>query len=145
MTVLNEKSRLIVSAAGIFISYSVFGVLQEKVTRGRYGSELNEDGTQGERFTFTLALVGVQCLFNMMFAKGKYFFCFFTTSSLTMLRFQLFLSLDRSQKTQHMQVTTQAVHWLTCWRWWAATWPCNGWHIQHRWSQKQLSRFQWWF
>lgn len=74
MTVLNEKSRLIVSAAGIFISYSVFGVLQEKVTRGRYGSEVNEDGTNGERFTFTLALVGVQCLFNMMFAKGNKFF-----------------------------------------------------------------------
>lgn len=110
MTVLNDKSRLIVSAAGIFISYSVFGVLQEKVTRGRYGSELNEDGTKGERFTFTLALVGVQCLFNMMFAKGNKFVCFFTTSSLTMLLFQLFLSLDRSQKTQHMQVTMRAAH-----------------------------------
>jgi solute carrier family 35 (UDP-galactose transporter), member B1 len=71
MTVLDDKTRMLISAAGIFVSYSIFGVLQEKVTRGRYGDEVNEDGTTGERFTFTLALVGVQCLFNWMFAKGK--------------------------------------------------------------------------
>ena len=71
MSVVNDKTRLIISAAGIFFSYSVFGVLQEKVTRGRYGDELNEDGTTGERFTFTLALVGVQCFCNWLFAKGK--------------------------------------------------------------------------
>ncbi|CRK97155.1 CLUMA_CG010552, isoform A [Clunio marinus] len=70
MIIINEKSRLIISAAGIFISYSIFGVLQEKVTRGRYGDELNEDGTTGERFTFTLALVGVQCFFNWLFARA---------------------------------------------------------------------------
>lgn len=72
MTALNDKTRMIVSAAGIFVSYSIFGVLQEKITRGRYGDEENDDGTTGERFTFTLALVGVQCLFNYLFAKGKY-------------------------------------------------------------------------
>lgn len=72
MAVLNDKSRLIVSAVGIFVSYSIFGVLQEKITRGRYGDEVNDDGTTGERFTFTLALVGVQCFFNYLFAKGKY-------------------------------------------------------------------------
>lgn len=85
MTVLNDKSRMIVSAAGIFFSYTIFGFLQEKVTRGRYGDEENEDGTTGERFTFTLALVGVQCLFNWMFAKGKHIFVVSsTTSSLTL-------------------------------------------------------------
>lgn len=72
MTALNDKTRMIVSAAGIFVSYSIFGVLQEKITRGRYGDEVNDDGTTGERFTFTLALVGVQCFFNYLFAKGKY-------------------------------------------------------------------------
>lgn len=72
MPALDEKSRLIVSAAGIFVSYSIFGVLQEKITRGRYGDEINEDGTVGVRYTYTLALVGVQCLCNWLFAKGKY-------------------------------------------------------------------------
>lgn len=72
MVVLNDKTRLIVSSAGIFVSYFIFGMLQEKITRGRYGDEENEDGTTGERFTFTLALVGVQCLFNWLFAKGKF-------------------------------------------------------------------------
>lgn len=71
MAVLNDKSRLIISASGIFVSYFIFGMLQEKITRGRYGTEENDDGTVGERFTFTLALVGVQCLFNWMFVKGK--------------------------------------------------------------------------
>lgn len=69
---LNDKSRMVLSATGIFVSYSIFGVLQEKITRGRYGEELNDDGTFGQRFTFTLALVGVQCLFNWLFAKGKH-------------------------------------------------------------------------
>lgn len=32
-------------------------------TKGRYGNE-------GERFTYTLALVFVQCLVNMAFAQG---------------------------------------------------------------------------
>lgn len=72
MVVLNDKTRLIVSSAGIFVSYFIFGMLQEKITRGRYGDEKNEDGTVGVRFTFTLALVGVQCLFNWLFAKGKF-------------------------------------------------------------------------
>lgn len=71
MSLVNDRSRMLISAAGIFVSYSVFGVLQEKITRGRYGDELNEDGTIGEQYTFTLALVGVQCLFNWLFAKGK--------------------------------------------------------------------------
>ena len=44
--------------------------MQEKITRGRYGDALNEDGTRGEKFNFSLALVAVQCIFNYMFAKG---------------------------------------------------------------------------
>lgn len=89
MAPLNEKTRMIVSAAGIFVSYSIFGVLQEKITRGRYGDELNEDGTTGERYTYTLALVGVQCLCNWLFAKGKCSIFNDTSSrnSITMLQF----------------------------------------------------------
>lgn len=71
MSVINDKTRLLISAAGIFICYFYFGIMQEKITRGRYGKEMNEDGKIGERFTFTLALVAVQCIFNWLFAKGK--------------------------------------------------------------------------
>jgi len=71
MAVINEKSQLLISATGIFVCYFYFGIMQEKITRGRYGELLNEDGTKGEQFTFTLALVGVQCFANWIFAKGE--------------------------------------------------------------------------
>uniref|UniRef100_A0A1B0CH13 Putative udp-galactose transporter related protein n=1 Tax=Lutzomyia longipalpis TaxID=7200 RepID=A0A1B0CH13_LUTLO len=64
------KTRFLIYALGIFFCYFVFGILQEKITRGRYGDEVNEDGSRGERFTFALALVGVQCVVNWAFAKG---------------------------------------------------------------------------
>jgi solute carrier family 35 (UDP-galactose transporter), member B1 len=71
MSLINDKYKLIVSSVGIFVSYFFFGIFQEKITRGRYGDSVNEDGSIGERFTFTLALVAVQCIFNWIFAKGK--------------------------------------------------------------------------
>lgn len=73
MSSAKDKQKLLISAVGIFVCYFYFGILQEKITRGRYGTDENEDGTVGERFTFTLALVGVQCIFNYIFAKGKNF------------------------------------------------------------------------
>jgi UDP-galactose transporter B1 len=92
---MNDKTRLIVAAGGIFVCYFYFGILQEKITRGRYGEELNEDGTKGERFTFTLALVGIQCMFNWVFARAILFvkpqaedkthYGFYASSALTYL------------------------------------------------------------
>lgn len=67
----DNTTKLLICSGGIFLCYFVFGILQEKITRGRYGDDVNEDGTTGERFTFTLALVGVQCACNWIFAKGK--------------------------------------------------------------------------
>lgn len=64
-----DTRKFLICATGIFVCYFVFGILQEKITRGRYGDELNEDGTTGERFTYSLALVGVQCAVNWLFAK----------------------------------------------------------------------------
>jgi UDP-galactose transporter B1 len=72
MSGLKDKTSLLISAAGIFVCYFYFGIMQEKITRGRYGVDENEDGTVGERFTFTLALVAVQCVFNWLFAKGEH-------------------------------------------------------------------------
>lgn len=68
---MDSNTKFTVCALGIFLSYFYFGILQEKITRSRYGDELNEDGTRGEVYTFTLALVFVQCLVNWLFAKGK--------------------------------------------------------------------------
>lgn len=65
---MHDQGKFIIAALGIFFSYFYFGILQEKITRGRYG-ERNEDGSY-EKFTFTLTLVGVQCLWNWIFAKG---------------------------------------------------------------------------
>ena len=71
MSNLKEKQNMLISAVGIFVCYFYFGIMQEKITRGRYGTDENEDGTVGERFTYTLALVAVQCMFNYLFVKGK--------------------------------------------------------------------------
>lgn len=65
---MHDQGKFIISALGIFFLYFYFGILQEKITKGRYG-ERNDDGSY-EKFTFTLTLVGVQCLWNWIFAKG---------------------------------------------------------------------------
>lgn len=71
---LPERSRFFVYALGIFFCYFLYGIVQEKITRGRYGQNKNDDGTIGERFTYALALVWIQCLSNFIFAKGLLMF-----------------------------------------------------------------------
>lgn len=66
-----EQSRFAIYALGIFFAYFLYGIVQEKLTRGRYGDQVQPDGNVGERFTYTLALVWVQCLCNYLFAKGE--------------------------------------------------------------------------
>jgi UDP-galactose transporter B1 len=46
---------------GIFTSYFVYGLLQEKITRRTFG---------GERFHFFMFLVGFQCIVNAVIAKA---------------------------------------------------------------------------
>lgn len=70
-----HKTKFIVCAVGIFCSYFYFGILQEKITRSRYGDTINEDGVKGEKYTYVLALVFVQCFCNWSFAKGIYNIC----------------------------------------------------------------------
>lgn len=67
--IMPERVKFLTYAVGIFLCYFYFGIIQEKITRGRYGDEVTEDGV-GERFTFALALVWVQCFCNWIFAKG---------------------------------------------------------------------------
>lgn len=70
---MEHNKKFIIYAVGIFVSYFYFGVLQEKVTRGKYLEEtINENGTKSvvnEKFTFALTLVFVQCLINYVVAK----------------------------------------------------------------------------
>lgn len=67
------KNRFLLYAGGIFISYFYFGILQEKITRGKYTYEvINEDGTktiESEKYTYSVTLVLVQCIINFIVAK----------------------------------------------------------------------------
>lgn len=64
MVATNKHLKLFICAAGIFVFYFYFGILQEKITRGQYG-----DAENHEKFTYMFALVFVQCLVNYVFAK----------------------------------------------------------------------------
>ncbi|XP_023236209.1 solute carrier family 35 member B1-like [Centruroides sculpturatus] len=57
-----SSQKLLFYAGGIFVCYFYFGILQEKITRSKYGEE-------DEKFTFTLTLVCFQCIINAIFAK----------------------------------------------------------------------------
>jgi len=58
-----SRLRFLFCASGIFICFFFFGILQERITRGKYG-----EGSSEERFTYTLALVFVQCVVNYLYA-----------------------------------------------------------------------------
>lgn len=53
---------LIVCFLGIFGCYFVYGLLQETITKAKYGEK-------GEKFHYTLSLVFVQCIINAFFAR----------------------------------------------------------------------------
>lgn len=59
---MDRRAKFTVCAAGIFVCYFFYGILQEKITRGTYGA-------QGEKFTHSLSLVFVQCVVNYAFAR----------------------------------------------------------------------------
>lgn len=69
-----HRNNFFLYAGGIFASYFYFGILQEKITRGKYSHEvINEDGVKAfeiEQFSFALTLVFVQCIINYIVAKG---------------------------------------------------------------------------
>uniref|UniRef100_A0A1I8F414 UAA transporter n=1 Tax=Macrostomum lignano TaxID=282301 RepID=A0A1I8F414_9PLAT len=53
--------KFLVFALGIFISYFVYGLLQEKITKTEYGLDK-------QTFTFTCSMVLIQCAINAAFA-----------------------------------------------------------------------------
>ncbi|CAH0703723.1 unnamed protein product [Spodoptera exigua] len=62
MTKTRSEFRFLVYAGAIFICYFMYGMLQEKITRGKYGEH-------NEKFTCTLSLVLIQCIVNYIFAQ----------------------------------------------------------------------------
>jgi len=59
----SSRWRFAACAIGIFGFYFLFGIFQEKITRGKYG-----EGENQERFTYTMALVFVMCAVNYVYA-----------------------------------------------------------------------------
>lgn len=59
---LHHKLKFLLYAGGIFFLYFYYGILQETITRTRYGEEK-------EKFTYSLALVFFQCIVNAFYAK----------------------------------------------------------------------------
>ncbi|XP_031549658.1 solute carrier family 35 member B1-like [Actinia tenebrosa] len=57
--------------SGIFVSYFVYGLIQEKITRVPYGE-------QKEKFVFALILVFMQCIINAIFAKAAIYLTYKT-------------------------------------------------------------------
>lgn len=65
MLEIHQKLKLIGFAIGIFVCYTLFGIIQEKIFRGHY-----EDGNVVERFSFPITFTAVQCIFNAIIARG---------------------------------------------------------------------------
>lgn len=74
MLSVRQKLKLLGFSVGIFVFYAVFGVLQERIFRGRYGNEVNENGDVGDVFEFPVAFVAVQCIVYASFSKGEALF-----------------------------------------------------------------------
>lgn len=73
----NGNVKLVITALGIFLSYFLVGILQEKIMRGDY---CDENG-KCERFDYAVTLICVQFIFSFTFIKGKlqivhFFLCF---------------------------------------------------------------------
>ncbi|XP_021349736.1 solute carrier family 35 member B1-like isoform X2 [Mizuhopecten yessoensis] len=58
------NTKLAVCAVGTFLSYFVYGLLQESITKGKYGER-----EKTEKFTYTTTLVFMQCIANALAAK----------------------------------------------------------------------------
>lgn len=59
----HSRKKFLICALGVFVSYFYYGILQESITKGKYGEK-------EEKFTYTMALVFVQCIINSIFAKA---------------------------------------------------------------------------
>jgi solute carrier family 35 (UDP-galactose transporter), member B1 len=58
-------------ALGVLTCYSAFGVMQEKIFRGRYGDEIQPDGKKGEVFMLPIIFESLQFALNALVARGE--------------------------------------------------------------------------
>lgn len=65
-----DNSRLLLYALGIFVCYFYYGVLQERITKGKY---YTAESTEPEAFNFSLSLVLTCCFVNYLFAKVHFY------------------------------------------------------------------------
>lgn len=70
MQLLNENRRLkfLAVSFGIFSCYATFGVLQERIFRGRYGHNEEDE----KQFVFPVTFVAIECSLHGAFAKCTY-------------------------------------------------------------------------
>ncbi|XP_078280648.1 solute carrier family 35 member B1 [Rhinoraja longicauda] len=61
-TIPSDRLRLIFCFLAVFVCYFYYGILQESITRSKYGE-------QEESFVYAKSLVFVQCVINAIFAK----------------------------------------------------------------------------
>lgn len=66
----SRRMKCVIATIGIFVSFFIFGWLQEEITRSQY---FNENGEK-EKFEFFYVLVGILCIWYALFAKGKEFY-----------------------------------------------------------------------
>lgn len=68
----NGRFKFIVVALGIFLSYFIVGILQEKIMRGCYGDDTSKKCEKGEKFTYAITIALVQNVFAFIIIRGEY-------------------------------------------------------------------------
>lgn len=65
----NGRVKFVITAVGVFSTYLIIGILQEKIMKTPYGA--NNDDTIGETFKYANTLVDVYLIFGLIFMKSK--------------------------------------------------------------------------
>lgn len=65
MLSINEQFKLVGLSLGIFASYSIMALYQEKIFKNDY---------EGEKFVYPTTFVALQCLVYFVTAKGELYF-----------------------------------------------------------------------
>lgn len=58
---IKEKLKLVFFAVGVFVAHTLMGIFQQKIYEQSY---------DGDRFTFSVAFVAIQCIAYFITAKG---------------------------------------------------------------------------
>jgi hypothetical protein len=73
MLSFRQKLKLIGFAIGILTCYTIFGLVQEQIFRGRYGNDTIDsiDGKPGEKFRQVISFGLMQSIFYTTFGKSE--------------------------------------------------------------------------